>query len=67
MIFQIIKTTDSRFNGVFITKDTLYSVGDTFSLDAINFDIIKIDTIESGVFKLISNNYQVILKLIDAN
>lgn len=67
MIFQIIQTTDSRYSGVLFTKDSLYSVGDIFSFESISFEITKIYEIESNTYKLISNNYQVIIKVIDSN
>lgn len=67
MIFQIIQTTDSRYAGVLFDKESMYSVGDIFSFGSISFEITKIDKIESDIYKLISNNYQVIVKAIDSN
>lgn len=67
MIFQIIKTTDARYTGVVFNKDSMYTIGDTFSYESISFEITKIDLIEPNIYKLVSNNYQVIIKIIDSN
>jgi len=67
MIIQIIQTTDSRYNGVYFERDSIYSIGDVFSYESISFEITKINKIESDIYKLISNNYQVIIKIIDSN
>ena len=62
MQYRITKTTDGKYEGVEVERDEPFNPGDIVSYGEVSFKLEKIMPLDEKRFKLVSTNYQVVVK-----